>query len=505
MMHTTGFEFLRVTAYPQTTVVPHVDPPSTAVAKAGKDQTKKGEGDAAPKAAAIETHGTQPKPIPTKPSSPPKAALEERNARPIPSEPKQPMPATPFWAGTGGGERPSTCKVAEFVRPLSKVKIVQEASLPTENKPVLHRDEPLRPPQNAEAESSSGNTLRAAKPISPIAPPVTQEPAKKENAVNYGIYARSSPRPTIAKFPPVENEEKRPKRVESAGQGTGIQESPKRSKVDDAKDMQAANEMGMAKGRRPSVPIIVLGPRGVSHVKSDGEGEGEKPSPGTPSKPSAKLDNDNPGNARENARNATPNEKSNALPVPTSIKENNEGNGLTGHGKRQPQHGKVWVGYGCLSLLHEEALLNQMKKRPINFRMPNVDPLPRTDSLPCVPKFAFIVWADSGIAQGEALAESERVLEACPRGCGTTNAEDLTVWLRNLFTFRSRRITLGIDNVGVFTQVDVANNEVCFGVVPNELSEVHSWTKWPPTLTTQMPRAQIRTPPNFTWPEPKYI
>ena len=387
------------------------------------------------------------------------------------------MPAT-LSTGTGGGERPPVYKMANFVRPLSKVKVVREASPLTENEPVRHQNEPLRPPQNAEAESSPGNTPRAAIPISPIAPPVTQEPAKNENAAKYGAFSRPSPSSTLRKLPPVENEDKRPKRVESPGQGAGIQESPKRSKVDDAKDMQPENELGMARGRRPSqpCPTLVLHPGGGSHVKPAEEGAGQEPSQRTPSKASARLDNGNPGNAQDNSRNATPNEKSNALPVPTNVKENNERNRLSDHGRRQPQQGKVWLGYVCLSLLHEQALFKRMKKQAINLEVRGVDPMPKSESLPPIPKFAFIVWADPGIAQGEALGESERVLEAHPGGYGTKGAGEFTEWLRNLFTFNCRRIHLSKDDVGEITQVDAIGDDKCHGVVPRKLHDIAYWT-----------------------------
>ena len=524
MIHCTGFQFLHVNAYPQQSVVPHVDPPSTEVAEAGKDQAKKGEGNAPPKAAATETFDAQPKPkpiptetrdaqpkpkpkpIPTKSSSPPKTTPEERNAGPIPSEPKQPMPVT-LSTETGGGQRPQMSKMVNFVRPLSKPKVVQEAIPLTENRPVRHQNEPLRPPQNAEAESSPGNTPCAAIPISPIAPPVTQEPAKNENAAKYGAFSRPSPPSTPRKLPPVENEDKRPKRVESPGQGAGIQESPKRSKVDDAKDMHPRNEMGMARGRGPSqpCPTIVLGPNGPSHVKPAEEFAGQKPSPGPPSKPSATLDNNNPGNAQENARNATPHEKSNALPVPTSIKENNEGKSLSAHGQRTPVQGKPWTGYVCLSLLHEHALFNLMKKRAINLTVTNVDPVPKSERLPSVPKFAFIVWGDAGIAQGEALTESERVLEAHPNGYGTKSTEELIEWLRDLFTFHCRRILLSKENVGAILQVDAIGEDKCHGVVPQELSDFYYWTHSEVTAKSTIAKAEIKTPANFVWPDPQYI
>ena len=250
---------------------------------------------------------------------------------------------------------------------------------------------------------------------------------------------------------------------------------------------------------------MVLGPNRACHVKSDGEGAGQKPSPGTPSKPSAKLDNDNPGNAQENALNATPNEKSNASPDPTSIKESNKVKGLSDHGKRKPLRGRSWMGYACLSLLHDEALLKQMEKRAINLRVINVDPLPKSERLPSIPKFAFIVWAHEGVAQGEALGESERVLEEYPHGYCTTNADELAEWLRKLFTFKCRRIFLDSENVGEFTQVDVAGDDTCYGVVPRELRDVHYWTNCQVTSKTQMQKAQIRTPPNFSWPDEKYI
>ena len=165
----------------------------------------------------------------------------------------------------------------------------------------------------------------------------------------------------------------------------------------------------------------------------------------------------------------------------------------------------MWVGYVCLIKLHDDVLFDQMQKRAINFGLPRVDPVPKSTFLPSIPRFTFILWADGGIAQGEALMESERVLEAHPGGYGTKSAEELTEWLRNLFIFKCRRISLGIENVGEFTQVDVAGDDICYGVVPRELRDVHYWTNCQVTSKTQMQKAQIRTPPNFSWPDEKYI
>ena len=146
-----------------------------------------------------------------------------------------------------------------------------------------------------------------------------------------------------------------------------------------------------------------------------------------------------------------------------------------------------------------------MKKRAVNLEVRGVDPMPKSESLPSIPKFAFIVWADAGIAQGEALDESERVLEAYPTGYGTKSTGEFTEWLRNLFTFHCRRILLSKDDVGEITQVDAIGQDKCHGVVPRELRNIVYWTNTQVTAKTQMKKAQIRTPPNFVWPEPQYI
>ena len=134
-----------------------------------------------------------------------------------------------------------------------------------------------------------------------------------------------------------------------------------------------------------------------------------------------------------------------------------------------------------------------------------MDPVPRSAFLPSIPRFALIVWAHEGIAQGEALNESERVLEAYPRGYGTTSADELSEWLRNLFAFKCRRISLAKEDVGEITQVDVGAEGVCYGVVPRELRNVEYWQKCQVRGETEIPKAQIRTPPNFVWPNQKYI
>ena len=506
MVHSTGFEFLHVTAYSHETSTPDDNPRPNPCAESGKDQTKKEEKEAAPKATATEIHDAQPKPIPAKPSSSSKVQPAECKSHPGPSEPKQPMPAT-LSTVTDAEERSSTCNKKDFVRTRGKPKVVREASPPGQNKTAVHQVEPLRPPQNAIAEPSSGNTPCAAKTISPIPPPPTQEPAKNENAAKFGVFSRTTPPPAPKRLPPVENEDKRPKRVESPGHGTEIQESPKRSKLDDAKDMQPGNKMGAGKGRKPprSVPVTVLGPNGTSFVKPTEEDAGQEPSSGTPMQPSAKLDSNNPGHAQENVRDATPNEKSNAAPVPPRIKEDNEGTDLGRHGGRKPMSGKMWVGYVCLSKLHEDALFDQMTKRAINFEVPGVDPVARSTFLPSIPRFAFILWADEGVAQGQALAESERVLEEYPRGYCVVSAAELSDWMQKLFAFKCRRITLAPADVGEHIQVDVDPDDVCYGVVPRVLCNVDYWQNTQVTSDTKIPRDKITTPQDFVWPDQKYV
>ena len=193
------------------------------------------------------------------------------------------------------------------------------------------------------------------------------------------------------------------------------------------------------------------------------------------------------------------------MPVPPKIKEGNEEKGLSPHGKRQPQSGKLWVGYVCLSKLHEDALFDQMTKRAINFARPNEDPVARSKFLPSIPRFAFILWADEGVAQGQALAESERVLEEYPRGYCVVSAAELSDWMQKLFAFKCRRITLAPADVGEHIQVDVDPDDVCYGVVPRELRHVDYWQQTQVTSDTQIPRDKITTPQDFVWPDQKYV
>ena len=193
------------------------------------------------------------------------------------------------------------------------------------------------------------------------------------------------------------------------------------------------------------------------------------------------------------------------MPVPPKIKEGNEEKGLGHHGRRKPLPGKPWLGYVCLSKLHEDALFDQMTKRAINFARPNEDPVAHSKFLPSIPRFAFILWADEGVAQGQALTESERILEEYPRGYCVVSAAELSDWMRKLFTFKCRRITLGHLDVGEHIQVDVDPDDVCYGIVPRELRNVDYWKHTQVRSDTQIPRDKITTPQDFVWPDQQYV
>ena len=382
---------------------------------------------------------------------------------------------------------------------------IRRGSLSTKARCVENKDkEPTRVESGSRDEKQMEESPKMAKldiekkaivPTKPESPPriapwldgTTRKKTGKKNDTQ-----ETTPEfPQQAQF--VENENREPKRVESGSRDeTEIRPaSLKRTKLDDGKGTEPQKTKKDCARDAPD-------PREKPDKKRDTQETTREAR-----KTSANLAKSNPGNPQENVRNTTPNEEKKELLDSTSAKESEEIKPLNTHGRRKPLAGKHWVGYCTMSLLHEEAYVNRLNNHVVDFSVPGADPVPASDSLPSIPTFAFVCWADPGISGGQGLAESERVLRQCPKGCSPKNwgPEEYRRWLQNLFTFVCRRITLRPDNVGNFATVQAQCGADCWGVMPRLTREPEEWTQWKTEHTIYPEKDVINTPPNFVWPE----